>query len=724
MNVIKRIIAAVPAVVLAGILCCLPAAAATYVSDDMNNKSDTAAAGFPQYKSYVAGVYGKDDKDYALKYGGAAVDQWFGHVGAGTLISGIQPGNIIEHSFDIAVSELGGGEASYFVQVRVNGSILLGNNYGIQITQNGSVLFFGVDTGVHIMPEQWYNFKYVLTADEDGNSTSMTAYIDNTALGNAEFDFTLDSIDFVRYHNDSRDQAKYLYIDNIVMRTVEPYEITVDGFDTGEVQEMTAEALGKKEISVMTAENCTPVDRLKVYINGKLSQTLYTEPYIADFSSKDLGLKEILVKAVDSDGTLLAEYEKKIAVIERTSVSIINNDFSSGLNGVETIGAEAKGGYARLGRYDSEHGDSLLLGTASESDTNDLGPRVGVTLTEARAVYDMEYDICIPKENIEFYQYWRNDSNSINIGVIHFGKDESLTLLGSGGTVSDSALQSYERGKWYHIRTVIDASTRRYDLYIDGELQVAGRLANNGANTTGVSEIRFVIYNYACDDGKVENNYIAIDNLCVTIPVSSPYVVKAVSGLNDSGVLPAASEIYLLLNSAINGENIENSVTLECDNGSIPVDAVRYDAENIAVVITPGADIASSVSYTGVLKKGIALANGALNSDVSFHFTALPDEVDVVESDFDVIDGNVYFTGETVNGSGLTKTVKLIMSIYSPDGILSSVYAEDIVIPVDGGSIKSSGYPVSSGDAVCVHLSEYYVIHSPVTETNYFYTVN
>ena len=226
-NQFRRIVAGIATAAVFGTLACLPASAAvsTYIDDNIDSQSDSVDAGMPQYKTYEAGVYGKQSDDYAIKYGGEVIDQWFGYKGSGTLISDISAGDIIEHSFDIAISDYATSNPGYFMQLWVN-KATLGGNEGLQITQDGSVIFFGHDSGVDIQPKRWYNLKYTLELSETGKAIELSMYIDNEKLKTHTYQSAMETYDFMRYHNNSGDAEKYLYIDNIVLKKTPASKIT------------------------------------------------------------------------------------------------------------------------------------------------------------------------------------------------------------------------------------------------------------------------------------------------------------------------------------------------------------------------------------------------------------------------------------------------------------------------------------------------------------------
>ena len=453
-----------------------------------------------------------------------------------------------------------------------------------------------------------------------------------------------------------------------------PPVITVPLFDISDVPQVERAEL--TQVSILAEDEDDSVAGVTVYWNAENIAQFTQEPYTIDLSQCQLGRGTLRIEATDSRGAV-GEYEKEIILINQTREVLFESDFSSytapGNSGLVESGVADKQGYTEPGIIDQEHGTSMFLGSTVASNVQDIGPNVVLMLSNATATYEVETDLYFPTEHTNFMLRFRNTANGTELKILEFTSNNEIRLLGSGGMEENTALRTFQRNTWYHLRTVVNAAAKTYDFYLDDELLVRGRLGENAEQISGVSQLRWSMYNYSIGEDQVEDGYIALDNVKVTQLTSLPYITGVSSDLSSDEAVYDAATFYAKLSAAIANQNLGSLVTLSCDLGQIPLASVSYDAQNMAVVMTPQFPLSPGMEYTVTISKNTALdGGGTLGEDISFTFTTTGGDLSL-SGGFRSQGNQVFFEGEVSNQAGEEKTVLLILNLWQ-DGALQQAF--------------------------------------------------
>ena len=459
--------------------------------------------------------------------------------------------------------------------------------------------------------------------------------------------------------------------------------------------------------------------------NGETMAQLKEAPYLVDLSTCPLGRGTIRVEATDNYGAV-GVYEKEIIVVKQSEDTLFESDFSSytavGNSGLQENGAVDKQGYTKPGVIDEEHGTSLFLGSTVESNREDIGPNVVLMLSNATATYQVETDLYFPTEHTNFMLRFRNTANGTELKVLEFTNNNEIRLLGTGGAEDNTTLRTFQRNTWYHLRAVVSGATRTYDLYLDDALLVRGRLGENGDQVAGLSQLRWSMYNYPIGEDQVEDGYIALDNIKVSVLTSLPYITGVSSELNGSEAAYDAESFYVKLSSGIAGDNLSSLVSLSCQLGQVPLASVSYDAQNKAVILTPQFPLSPGMDYTVTISKNVGLeGGGALGEDISAVFTTTGAELSL-SGDFHSQGTQVQFEGEISNQTGEEKTVLLILNLWQDGALQQAFVTQETVAQGQTQAVQTQSVTLQEGQSLELHSVERLDAHSPVSVRTFTYT--
>lgn len=498
----------------------------------------------------------------------------------------------------------------------------------------------------------------------------------------------------------------------------------VDEFDVYDIPAFDSEQLRELNINVSVEGEPLEIGRIDAFVNGQFKCSLTEEPYIIDLSDSSNGTNVLTLNAFDIEGNLVAEYEKQFALVSMDMNLVYESDFSNDAGEMDMQNIANKGGRYEFLQIDSSYGKSLLISSDEKSNIADIGPFGAVSLPSATASYETDLDFCVLDDSAAFLLQMRASNISTQLKVVRFTNDGRVDLLGSGGRLGENRLETYEKGRWYNVRMVFYGASKTYDLYIDGELQVSGRTAENSSSLEqGVSQVRIVMENYENADGSVSEGRVAVDNMRVYRLQPSLYVTGVSSTAGGSAVEPDAERLYVSLNGSISDYNLSNYIKLDCDMGSIPIESISYDSASNTLELTLGAKLRSSVEYVITLCRGMFIDNGELDIDIYGRFTVAPDELDITRVSFETRGTEVSAAAQYVNSTSDSKEVKAVINIWK-EGVLQRSSAENIMLEAGGGSVPVGSYVLSEGESLEIHFVEFFDMYSPVTVNTYEYIMN
>lgn len=351
-------------------------------------------------------------------------------------------------------------------------------------------------------------------------------------------------------------------------------------------------------VPVSVTDSDSAIAETEVYLNGALVGTYTENDFYADLTDSAVGENELTIVAADAYGKK-AEKVISFTAEKLADAYLFTSEFDTDSSSVLKSG----NGVSRSIDESETLGNCLKLSTSSKSNLADVGPNVNLEVASGggKLTYYIEADLCLPVEDISFLLGFRNETNGSQLKMCEFTKDGTINLMGEGGTVtSDSSLLTYTHGEVYHLKAVINAGARTYDLFIDGEQLAAGRYLDNYKNCTGISYIRFMIYNYAD-----ASRHIYMDNLSVKTQTQVPRI-SAVTAADGSTVQNGASELVMPLVGTMGTEDVTSYLTLSGPCGTVPVSTAIYDSAQDAVLVTAAAPLTGG-TYTAVFNDALPI---------------------------------------------------------------------------------------------------------------------
>lgn len=342
------------------------------------------------------------------------------------------------------------------------------------------------------------------------------------------------------------------------------------------------------------AEDEDGIFEVEVYVNGRLSQTLASAPYLVSLENMGIGENVISARAVDSYGKS-AECTLTVSISKYMENEFLweseFTDYSSLTSFSSGITMTPQRGYVNVDKVDDEHGLSLLVGidTANTSYKETDAPFAVIDVSSLKN-FVVECDFYTDK--IEASGRKNFAFRTSTGGHIYFLRLSSQLEIGPSGNVK----LDYDAKTWYHFKLEVDVSTNtpKMNFYLGKEGEelkpvLMGTTINSNLSNMGVLRI------YGPTSDEIPT-YTAVDNISVKSRTEIPQIVR----VNDGGDIPAGTEsVTAYLNGALYGASISAdtvSVTDELGNGIELAAAVWNRADN-SIQITPKGALKSDMKY-------------------------------------------------------------------------------------------------------------------------------
>lgn len=513
--------------------------------------------------------------------------------------------------------------------------------------------------------------------------------------------------DFAQYQGD--------YIEN------KPLEMSVKEFGSSELPTFLEGELPEIEVELLKDSSSVEVAYIDAYVNGKLTSKVSEEPYRLALPELDYGKNVLELYAYSPAGEILDSFKQPFVIITQTNNTLYENDFTSGVGSLFLEGVEAKGGKLSIEAVDAEHGKSVVISSEEVSNVADIGPNVALNgLSNQEAIYDISTDVYIPDETAAFHIQIRNP-NTEQMKILRFTADGKVDLLGSGGNESADRMTEYEKSKWYNVRVVFSGNSGEYDLYIDDQLQVSGRQAQDSSpGQAGVTAIRFVMENYPNGAGEAVEGKIALDNMTINMLVDGFCATKVSSSDGADVVEPNANTLYVSVNTGIEEDVLSEYITLSGDNGDIPIEDISYNSDAKVITIITQVPLKSSNDYVIKFDKGMPIATGKNNNTVYERFSVASDELDVSKIVYTENNGVISAIAQYVNETGYDSEVIQITNMWK-DGKLAGANAKKILLGTDKSNVTLGEFDFGNYDTIDIHFVEGFDKYSPITEKTYVF---
>lgn len=417
----------------------------------------------------------------------------------------------------------------------------------------------------------------------------------------------------------------------------------------------------------INAEDSDGIDRVEIYKDDVLAQTLDTPPYSFDASVLGLGNFELRAVAYDIYGK---SAEKSLSVnISSNFESVIFADsdfeatsdtsFKSGLN------YSNQRGFCKPGTVDDAHGASLLMGVNEHNSefTDGQYSYCQYPVGDNKNIV-LEYDVNIlekPKSGAK---------NCVNMGI-RYTNATTVTFMNIQNVFSSAGKDYvYELNTWYNIKFEINQTQGKYRIYINDELFVE---SNYDAATYGDMQ-QFRFYSPVLNDQPCT---VALDNIELKAIMYAPTIESV--GYGDykapDTVDNAAQSVVVYLSDELKAADISpetvklyNSAGSECDI------TVAYNETDYTITITPTDGFESNEQYTVVIDKSVRIPSGEIiGGDIRAEFKTSSDNISVDNVEISASNGNVYAEITVTNPAQQDTDFYVIASIFDGETLEKSM---------------------------------------------------
>lgn len=480
------------------------------------------------------------------------------------------------------------------------------------------------------------------------------------------------------------------------------------------------------EVSVSDAEN--NFSHADVSLNGENIGTFGESSFAVDIGSAAAGDNIIEIAAYDEYGNK-SVYEKVFGVKRKIEAVLTENDFEK-YSGGTPAGflnfVTGKGGsYAAVTTDIAERGTSMAMRVEQQATQNDVDPNIHYELPDRFIKYVIEASFMLPGGEGGNYDATATlrcrNSNGSELKILEFSRDGKIRLLGSGGELEPAAADGeipYNLNEWYDIKIVLDGSSKKYDLYLNGELAAANRDAAGKAGE-GITAVRFAVCNntqhsaeHTCSEIGAS---VCLDDIRISSLVDFPKIesVAAASGESISG---GETDICVKFSGDIADADISKMLSIESEIGSMPIRAAVFNGDDLTLNISAAGVFQPNIGYCLKMKKGTKISS-TIKTDAELQcvFNAEKSAADVAKSRFEYSGGKLEFEADIENTENEAADMLMIMYIWDNDRL---VFANSKKISVGGnGTIteRISSKPTVKGETAEVFIMKLPELDQPVT---------
>lgn len=583
----------------------------------------------------------------------------------------------------------------------------------MKVTEGGSLYVNDTETGEYIGDDAWHKYTLAIrAADSDGEGDAakdwIKLYVDNIQVLSEEFKTTtrvnggafemlpefkgIKQLWFQNFQKGDFDaekaNASATYFDNITIGNMgktkkfdieildnEDPVIEIEGAKDGD--EFGGDSL---PVVTATASDDYGIKKFEYYLDGELIKTAdETNTIVADFENATGG-KHILKFVAEDIYGISVEKTIEISFVVNIENIYYSNDFekySGGLPSGFPQGTDNNHGYIKDVTVDEEHGTSLAVGVAADTDEsgekanwNSTGGNtawVGIPANNAvpaHTVFDFNISNRPAKYTEEtgwqtthddFYRMYLRTSGETNILYI---RPDYIELMGFTMEVGNAKIP-YEPNKWYNMDLYTNPGSKTLEITIkEGDTVLA-----KGIGSSYKGDIQ--VFRVAGPYHGLSAGHIAIDNLEIRTKFGMPeftYGEEAPKGGTNQFTVKVTE-------SLLNTDVTEETLTLENQFGEVAVKKAVLAGNDLT--ITTVSPIFGNMDYTLTLPRETRFTTG---DEVGF---VIQNTITTASSDLELTNGELgsySFQFDMLNKTGKEQNITLIFQTWK-DGKITAVKA-------------------------------------------------
>ena len=463
------------------------------------------------------------------------------------------------------------------------------------------------------------------------------------------------------------------------------------------------------------------------YLNDVLVGTYTSDTFDVDIKNAASGENKLVINTVDTYGRT-SVYTKTFIAKRSITTSLVNKNFddyvSGNPSGFTNFVTNKGASFSAETTDDESYGTSLGLKAGTIEESQDVDAHLYLATDTGKQKFVIKASYYFPGNAENEYDatatlYFRAGNGSAR-ELVDFDKNGKFKWYG----VANSST-SYSLDTWYDLELYIDTNTGEYTAKLNGTQVVTN--TNTHIRDLGISALRFGICTrtqHGAHPASDAGAMVYMDNISVDSIVAVPEISAVYSAGNTSTVDAGVSEICFKLSGNIVGTDILENLSVESEFGTVPVEAVTYDAATAVATVTLGAVVQPNADYSLKIKKGIWLVQDKLktDSDIRCDFTATPDEVDAVDALFGFSGGKLCFNASIANDSAQAVDAIALMYIYKGNELVS-VHTQNVNAAQNATtSFTITGKPLADGERAEAYVFELNNLDNPITVKKYSYS--
>lgn len=430
------------------------------------------------------------------------------------------------------------------------------------------------------------------------------------------------------------------------------------------------------------------VEKVELFVNGKLWETATEEPYVFDLSGAAAGNAALSAKAYTADG-YDGSAEAVIEILPKQDrISIIDTDFEKGLPTAMDSYPD-RDGKIDFVTVDAEHGQSVRVEKPGDS-----SPYLILRNAESADRYVMEADFYMGADfGLSTNLVGREKPDGTGFSI------ESGNLILYDGNDAKT-LAPINSETWYRVKLETDFRNNTYSLWLDGKKvaeDFAMRYVINGFNS-----IR--IFNWK------KGSYYCIDNLKFYGVVEYPVIshISCGDSLTDTEIPYNAEKLNVVLSAGINsGQVTADTVRLLADGAEVPLSGVALKNSNV-VEIRPKYNLVSNKQYEVWLSGELQnLMGNKIGTPLTAQFITKSKPLDLTMAEFDETDGKLNFKTVVNNSTDEAQTCIAVVNIWEGQQTVSTHIS---IVEAEKG--KETELTVSDMTITAAQRAEAFVINS------------
>lgn len=461
------------------------------------------------------------------------------------------------------------------------------------------------------------------------------------------------------------DEANVAAGAEITVEVIENIPPAVEISDIGNM--VVRNEVGELSISADDADGY--VERIEIYANDELAETVYAESAVLPLSELPLGDNSVIVKAYDNEGAVTTS-EAIFKLIVSGTNEMLRVNFEGFKENATIPGCIIKKdfSYARPVVLDDEHGTSIAFGTTEELASHGT----------IDAYIDFNFAYGVSSAVLEFEAYVEE---STYFDILTRGSDttgglqqewshligyEGELVLTNGTEKTRIPMTNFE---WHKFKYVVSAITHTYSFYLDDVLVAENYKLANDKYVTFNRQFRL---NMKALPAKYEK--VVLDNVVLKELYYMPYFVSVKDSQGSPSLIDYTSDYIEVEMSASLQNATADNFELFNNNGAVEIEKVEVDsvdANKLYIYVKGG--LLSSADYTLVMKAGTATIYGTMESDTVIRFGTTSRDFDVLSGGFGKA-GKISFNATMQNMTYEDRNFTVVLAVYR-SGVFEKVYS-------------------------------------------------